>query len=152
MFLKQWHDGRGSMNGLKKFLEKICTFYLSGIEYHMETYDGPFSMIQSIEDLESLLEHLSEEDIHDTPIKEIPHRYWRKEVIKQLIKEYEVSPNTQQDSEEGNIQDDHIKELQEDPMMEHIVEYSPHVTRAEDIEYFVYFKCVAMLIPFQKFL
>ena len=31
MFLEQWHDGRGSMNGLKKFLEKICTFYLSGI-------------------------------------------------------------------------------------------------------------------------
>ena len=45
------------MNGLKKFLEKICTFYLT--EYHTETCDGPFSMIQSIEDLESLLEHLS---------------------------------------------------------------------------------------------
>ena len=43
MFLKQWHDGRGGMNGLKKFLENICTFYLSGIEYHMETYDGPFA-------------------------------------------------------------------------------------------------------------
>ena len=61
----------------------------------METYDGPFSMIQSIEDLESILEHLSEEEIHDTPIKEFPHSYSRKEVIKQLIKEYEVSPNTQ---------------------------------------------------------
>ena len=59
MFLEQWHDGRGSMNGLEKFLEKIFTFYLSRIEYHIETYDGPFSMIQSIEDLESLLEHLS---------------------------------------------------------------------------------------------
>ena len=35
----------------------------------METYDGPFSMIQSIEDLESLLEHLSEEENHDTPFE-----------------------------------------------------------------------------------
>ena len=58
MFLEQWHDGRGSMNGFEIFLEKIFTFYLSGAEYHMETYDGPFAMIQSIEDLESLLEHL----------------------------------------------------------------------------------------------
>ena len=72
IFLEQWHDGRGSMNGLKKFLEKICTFYLSRTEYHTEAYDGPFSMKQSIEDLESLLEHLSEEDIHDTPIEELP--------------------------------------------------------------------------------
>ena len=69
MFLEQWHDGRGSMNGLKKFLENICTFYLSRTEYHLEVYDGHFSMIQSIEDLESLLEHLSEEEVHDTPIK-----------------------------------------------------------------------------------
>ena len=59
------------MNGLKKFLENICTFYLSGTEYHSKAYDGPFSMIQSIEDLESLLEHLSEEEIHDTPIYEL---------------------------------------------------------------------------------
>ena len=94
MFLEQWHDGRGSMNGLKKLLEKICAFYLSGIEYHTETYDGPFSMIQSIEYLESLLEHFSEEDIHDTPIKERPCSYLRKESIKRLIKEYEVSLNT----------------------------------------------------------
>ena len=49
------------MNGLKTFLENIFTFYLSRIEYHMETYDGPSAMIQSIEDLESLLEHSSEE-------------------------------------------------------------------------------------------
>ena len=69
--LEYWHDGRGSMNGLKKFLEKVCTFYLSRIEYHMETYDGPFAMIQSIEDLESLLEHLTEEEVHDTPSKSI---------------------------------------------------------------------------------
>ena len=58
MFLEQWHHGRGSMNGLKMFLENIYTFYLSGTEYHTKAYDGPFSMIQSIEDLESLLEHL----------------------------------------------------------------------------------------------
>ena len=56
--------------------------------------NGPFSMIQSIEYLESLLENLSEEEIHDTPIKYLPHSYSRKEVIKHLIKEYEVSPNT----------------------------------------------------------
>ena len=43
----------------------------------MEAYDGPFSMIQSIEDLESLLEHLSEEEVHDTPIKEFPYSYSR---------------------------------------------------------------------------
>ena len=74
----------------------------------METYDGPFAMIQSIEDLESLLEHLSEEEIHDTPIKELPRvlidnaecvevpiSYLINEEIKRLIKEYEVSLNTQ---------------------------------------------------------
>ena len=72
MFLEKWHDGRGGMNGLKKFLENICTFYLSGTEYHMEIYDGPFAMIQSIEYLESLLEHLSEEEIHDTSIEQLP--------------------------------------------------------------------------------
>ena len=138
MFLEQWHDGRGSMNGFKKFLEKICTFYLSGIEYHTETYDGPFSMIQSIEDLESLLEHLSKEEVHDTPIKKHPRGYLRKEEIKRLLKEYEVPLNAQHDSEEGKIQDDHIEELQEEPIMEHIVEYSPHVTISEDIEDLVY--------------
>ena len=53
--------------------------------------------------MESLLEHLSEEEVYDTPIKEFPHSYSRKEVIKQLIKEYEVSPNRQQDYEEGKI-------------------------------------------------
>ena len=100
----------------------------------MEAYDGPFSMIQSVEDLESLLEHLSEEEIHDTPIKEHPSSYLRKEAIKQLIKEYEVSLNTQQDSEEGNIHYSHVEELHEEPMIEHIVEDSPHVTIAENIE------------------
>ena len=73
----------------------------------METYDGPFSMIQSIEDLELLLEHLSEEEVHDTPIEELPRgvidnvecvevplSYFRKEEIKWLIKEYDASLNT----------------------------------------------------------
>ena len=69
----------------------------------METYDGPFATIQSIEDLESILEHLSEEEVHDTPIKKHPGSYLRKEAIKHLLKEYEVSPNTQQDSKEGKI-------------------------------------------------
>ena len=116
------------MNGLKKFLGNIFTFYLSGIEYHMETYDGPFAKIQSIEDLESLLEHLSEEKIHDTPIKEHPSSYLRKEEIKRLFKEYKVSLITQQDSEDGNIHDNHVEELHKEPMIEHIVEDSPHVT------------------------
>ena len=138
MFLEQWYDGRGSLNGLKKLLEKICTFYLSGTEYHTEKYDGPFSMIQSIEYLESLLEHLSEEEVHDTPIKRHPSSYLRKEAIKHLLKEYEVSPNAQQDSEEGKIQDDDIEELQEEPIIKNIVEDSPHVTIAEDIEDLVY--------------
>ena len=132
--LEQWHDGRGSMNGLKKFLEKISTFYLSGIEYHMETYDGNFSMIQSIEDLESLLEHLSEEEVHDTPIKEHPSSYLRKEAIKHLFKEYKVSLITQQDSEDRNIHDNHVGEIHKEPMIEHIVEESPHVTITENIE------------------
>ena len=91
-------------------------------------------MIQSIEDLESLLEHLSKEEVHGTPIKKHHRSYLRKEEIKRLLKEYEVSSNTQQDSEEGKIQDDPIEELQEEPMMEDIVEDSPHVTIAENIE------------------
>ena len=145
MFLEQWHDGRGSMNGLKKFLENIFTFYLSGIEYHMETYDGPFAIIQSIEDLESLLEHLSEEEIHDTPIEElpcvvinnvkcveVPLSYLRKEEIKRLIKEYEVSLNTQQDSEDRNIHDNHVEEFLEEPLFGDIVENHPHITLTEN--------------------
>ena len=31
MFLEQWDDGRGSMNGLKKFLEKIFTSTYLGL-------------------------------------------------------------------------------------------------------------------------
>ena len=57
----------------KYSFEKILTFYLSGIEYHTETHDRPFSMIQSVEDLDLLLEHVSEEEVHDTPIEELPH-------------------------------------------------------------------------------
>ena len=88
----------------------------------METYDGPFAMIQSIEDLESLLEHLSEEEIHDNPIKErhhaiidnvecveVPPSYLRKEETNRIIKECEVSLNTKQDSEDGHIHDNSIE-------------------------------------------
>ena len=60
------------MNGLGIFLEKIFTFYLSTTKYHTKTYDQPFSMIQTVEDLELLLD-LSEEHVHDTPIGELPH-------------------------------------------------------------------------------
>ena len=116
------------MNGLKKFLEKIFTFYLSGIEYHMETYDGPFAMIQSIEYLESLLEHLSEEEIHDTTIKEHHSSYLIKEAIKQLIKEYEVSLNTRKDSEDRNIHNNHVEEFLEEPLFGYIAENYLHIT------------------------
>ena len=81
----------------------------------METSDGPFSMIQSIEDLESLLEHLSEEEVHDTPIKNHPSSYLRKEAIKHLLKEYEVSPNAQQDSEEGKSEMILLKSFRRSP-------------------------------------
>ena len=87
------------MNGLEIFLAKIFTFYLSGTEYHTETYDGPFAMIQSVEDLEFLLEHFSEEEVHDTPIEELPRvvidnvecveiplSYLRKERLTDLLK------------------------------------------------------------------
>ena len=107
----------------------------------METYDGPFSMIQSIEDLESLLEHFSEEEIHDTPIEELPRvvidnvecvavplSYLRKEEIKRLIKEYEVSLNTQQDSEDANVHDNHVEEFLEELLFGDIVENYPHIT------------------------
>ena len=158
MFLEQWHYGRGSMIDLKKFLEKIFTFYLSGTEYHMETYDGPFAMIQSIEHLESLLEHLSEEEIHDTPIEELPRvvidniecvevplSYLTKEETKRLIKEYEISLNTQQDSEDGNIHDNHVEEFLEEPLVGYIVENHPHITLTENN------KDLAMLeVPIEK--
>ena len=49
-----------------------------------------------------------------------------------------------------HTQDDPIEELHEEPMIEHIVEDSPHVTIAENIEYLRYLKFVAMLIFFQK--
>ena len=79
-------------------------------------------MIQSVEDLELLLEHLSEEEVHDTPIEELPHvvidnvecveiplSYFRKEEIKQLIKEYDASLNAQQDCEYGHISDNLVE-------------------------------------------
>ena len=135
------------MNVLKKNLEKIFTFYLSGTEYHMETYDGHFSMIQSIEDLESLLKHLSEEEIHDTPIEERPRvvidnvecvefplSYLRKEEINWLIKEYEVSLNTQQDSKDGHIHDNPVEEFLEEPLFGDIVENHPCITLTENNE------------------
>ena len=115
----------------------------------METQDGPFAKVQSIKDLESLLEHLSEEDIHDTPIKKHPSSYLRKETIKHIFKEYKVSLITQQDSEDGNIHDNHVGELHKDPMREHIVEDSPNVTIAENIEYLRYSQvcCNANIFP-----
>ena len=111
----------------------------------METYDGPFSMIQSIEDLESLLEHLSEEEIHDILIEELPHAvienvecvevplsYLRKEEINRLIKEYEVSLNPQQDFEDGHIHDNPAEEFHEEPLFGDIVENHPHITLTEN--------------------
>ena len=111
----------------------------------METYGGRFAMIQSIQDLESLLEHLSEEDIHDNPIEELPHvvinkvdcvefplSYLREEEIKRIIKEYEVSLNTQQDYENGNIHDNHIEEFLEEPLFGDISENHHHITLIEN--------------------
>ena len=77
------------------------------------------------------LEHLSEEEIHDTSIEELPRvfidniecveiplSYLRKEEINRLIKEYEVSLNTQQDSEYEHIHDNHVEEFLEEPLLE----------------------------------
>ena len=62
------------------------------------------------------------------------HGNYGDSAIKRLIKEYEVSLNTQQDSEDGNINDNHIEELHKEPMIEHIVADSPHVTVTKNIE------------------
>ena len=98
--------------------------------------------------MESLLEHLSEEEIHATPIKElpcavidnvecveVPLSYLRKEEINRLIKEYEVSLNTQQNSEDGNIHDNHVEEFLEEPLFGDIVENHPHITLTKNNEY-----------------
>ena len=135
------------MNGLEIILEKIFTFYLSGTKYHTETYDEPFAMIQSVEDLELLLEHLSEEEVHDTPIEELPHviidniecveiplSYFRKEGTKRLIKEYDASLNTQQNYEDRHIRDNLIEEVHEETSSEDIFENHPHVTWTENME------------------
>ena len=65
---------------------------------------------------------------------EVPLSYLRKEEIKRLIKEYEVSLNTQQDSEEGNIHDNHVEEFLEEPLFGNIVENHPHITLTENNE------------------
>ena len=51
MCLKQWHDGRGNMRGLKKILKATFTRYLPNIEYHVPN----ISMVNNIEDMEKLL-------------------------------------------------------------------------------------------------
>ena len=63
---------------------------------------------------------------------EVPLSYLRKEEIKQLIKEYEVSLNTQQYSEDGNIHDNHVEEFLEEPLFRDIVENHPHITLIEN--------------------
>ena len=97
-------------------------------------------------------DHIEElqEEVHDTPIKKHPRNYLRDEEIKRLLKENEVSPNTQQDSDEGKIQNDHIEKLQEEPIMENSVEDSPHVTIVEDNEYLVYSQVCCNAVSFQK--
>ena len=45
-------------------------------------------------------------------------------------------------------QDDPIEELHEEPMIEYIVEDSPHVTITKKIEDLIFLKIVAMLIFF----
>ena len=61
IFLKQWHDGRGSMKGLEKLLEAIFTFYLPNIEYHKE--EPPhLTTVKSIEYLELQLDYFSKND------------------------------------------------------------------------------------------
>ena len=113
----------------------------------METYCGPFAMVQNIEDLELLLEYFSVEEVHDNPIEELPHvvtdntecvliplSYFRKEEIKQLIKEYDASLNTQQDSEDGHILDNRIEEVHEETSSEDIFENHPRVISTENNE------------------
>ena len=39
-----------------------------------------------------------------------------------------------------DTEDDPIEELHEEPMIEHIIEDSPHVTIAENIEYLRYYQ------------
>ena len=104
-------------------------------------------MIQSVEDLELFLEHLSQEEVHDTPIEELPHvvidniecveiplSYFRKEEIKRLVKEYDASLNTQQDSEDGHICDNLIEEVHEETSSKDIFENHHHVTSKENNE------------------
>ena len=94
-----------------------------------------------------LFEHLSEEEIHDTPIEEPPHvvidnvecvevplSYLRMEEINRLIEEYEVSLNTLQDYEYGHIHDNSVEEFLEEPLFGDIVENHPHITLTENNE------------------
>ena len=63
-----------------------------------------------------------------------PLSYLRKEGIVRLIKEYEVSLNTQQDFEVGNIHDNHVEEFFEEPLFGDIVENHPRITLTENNE------------------
>ena len=65
---------------------------------------------------------------------EVPLSYLRKEEIKRLIKEYEVSLNTQQDSEDGNIHDNHVEDFLKEPLFGDIVENQPHITLTKNNE------------------
>ena len=63
---------------------------------------------------------------------EAPLSYIRKEEINRLIKEYEVSLNTQQDSKDEKIHDNHVQEFLEEPLFGDIVENHPHITLTEN--------------------
>ena len=63
---------------------------------------------------------------------EVPLIYLREEEIKWLIIEYEVSLNTQQDSEDGNIHENHVEEFLEEPLFWDIVENHPYITLIEN--------------------
>ena len=95
--------------------------------------------------MEFNLKHISEEEVHDTPIEELPHvvidnvecveiplSYFRKEEIKRLVKEYDASLNTQQDYEDRHIRENLIEEVHEETSFEDIVENHHLVTSTKN--------------------
>ena len=75
MFLKQWHDGRGSMKGLEKLLKAIFTYYLPNTKHYVEN-PPHMAMVKNIEDLELRLEYFGESASNCNP-----HMHYKEDII-----------------------------------------------------------------------
>ena len=93
------------------------------------------TIIETIENLECSHEYSIDSD-HifslDLPQEETITEIDTYEEIERIIKEYEVSLNTQQDSKYRNIHDNQVEEFLEETLFGDMIENHPHITLTEN--------------------